>query len=245
MARHSLAPSPLTSDQPHAVRPPDRPSRRIKALLAGAALTLVALAATALIGSLGDTPGSPGTQAHAGGGDDTAVRFVPAPPGQSKLADTAWRGSPSWDRPIRPIPTRVRMPDVGVDAPVIPVGVGANGELGIPDEPRALGWWQQGAHPDGPGAVVIAGHVDTAKDGPGALFRLDQAQVGEFLILETNLGSHRYVVTDIERYAKVDLPALTFTTTGPPHLILITCGGAFNTVTHQYADNVVVSADPA
>ncbi len=136
------------------------------------------------------------------------------------------------------------MPNVGVDAPVVPVAVGGNGELGIPEQPRTLGWWQQGADPNGPGAVVIAGHVDTAEDGPGALFRLAQAQVGQTLTLDTNLGPHRYVVTGIEHYAKADLPASTFTTTGPPHLVLITCGGEFNTITRQYADNIVVSAAP-
>lgn len=215
------------------------------ALVAGAALAFITLGSTVLIESIGDTPGSPGAEAHTGGGDDATIRLAPAPPGQAAHAETVWRGSSSWDRPIRPIPTRVQMPSVGVNASVVPVQVGPNGELGIPDEPRTLGWWQQGAQPDGPGAVVIAGHVDTAQDGPGALFRLAQAQVGQPLTVETNLGPRRYVVTDVHHYAKAELPALTFTTTGPPHLVLITCGGVFNTFTHQYADNIVVSANPA
>jgi sortase family protein len=233
----------MTSDEPHPARTPDRARWRSKALVAGAALAFLTLAGTALIDSISDTPGALG--APTGRGSATTVPLAPAPPGQPTRADRVWRGSSSWDRPIWPIPTRVRMPSVGVDAAVVAVDVASNGELGIPDEPRMLGWWQQGAHPDGPGAVVIAGHVDTAKDGPGALFRLAQAQPGQPVTLETNLGPRRYVVTDIHHYAKTALPALTFTTTGPPHLVLITCGGVFNTFTHQYDDNIVVSANPA
>jgi hypothetical protein len=243
MAQRYVEPSPLTSDQPHPARAPDRPRRRTKALLAGAALVFITLAGAVLISAIRDSPGAPGDPVRTGG--DATIRLAPAPPGGAAQATTPWTGSSSWDRPIRPIPTRVRMPSVNVDASVVPVQVGSNGELGVPTEPRTLGWWQQGSYPDGPGAVVIAGHVDTAQDGPGALFHLAQAQVGQPLTVETNLGPRSYVVTAIRHYAKAQLPALTFTPTGPAHLVLITCGGVFNSLTRQYADNIVVSADPA
>jgi hypothetical protein len=210
-----------------------------------AALAVITLASTALIDSVRAVPGSRSADAHTGRGGGATVQPAPAPPGQAAATGTVWHGSASWDRPLWPIPTRVRMPSIDVNASVVPVDVGPNGELGIPEEPRTLGWWQQGAHPDSPGAVVIAGHVDTAKDGPGALYRLAQAHVGQPVTLETNFGPRNYVVTDIQHYAKAALPPLTFATTGPPHLVLITCGGVFNTLTRQYDDNIVVSANPA
>lgn len=35
-----------------------------------------------------------------------------------------------------------------------------------------------------------------------------------------------------------------FRTTGPPQLALITCGGTYDPLTHNYSDNVIVYAVP-
>jgi hypothetical protein len=58
-------------------------------------------------------------------------------------------------------------------------------------------------------------------------------------------GRHLYRVTSRRAYPKSDLRAELFTATGPPHLVLVTCGGAFDEATRRCADNVVVVADPA
>jgi hypothetical protein len=42
----------------------------------------------------------------------------------------------------------------------------------------------------------------------------------------------------------VALPPEVFAVGGPPRLVLITCGGAFDRRTRNYADNVVVVAEP-
>jgi hypothetical protein len=44
---------------------------------------------------------------------------------------------------------------------------------------------------------------------------------------------------------QAELPPEVFAAGGPPRLVLITCGGAFDRSTRHYADNVVVFADPA
>ena len=212
--------------------------------LAGAALACAVLAGEGLTST--PTAGA----GHADGaapsvGTGVGLRLEPPTPVGAAPKPAVWSSSASWDRAIRATPTSIHMPALGVDAPITPVEVRPDGELAVPDDPRIVGWWQLGAHPDEPGAVVIAGHVDTAHDGPGALFQLAWARAGQPLTVQTNLGPRRYVVTDVHHYAKADLPAHTFTATGPPHLILITCGGAFNTLTRQYADNIVVDATPA
>jgi hypothetical protein len=58
-------------------------------------------------------------------------------------------------------------------------------------------------------------------------------------------GRHLYRVTSRRAYPKSDLAAELFTATGPPHLVVVTCGGAVDEATRRYADNVVVVADPA
>jgi hypothetical protein len=67
------------------------------------------------------------------------------------------------------VPTRLRIPAIGVDAPVLPVGVQSGGGLAIPPDPADVGWWAGGGFPGQPtGAVVLAGHIDSAVSGLGA-----------------------------------------------------------------------------
>jgi hypothetical protein len=57
-------------------------------------------------------------------------------------------------------------------------------------------------------------------------------------------GPLTYRVVGRRTYAKQALPSEVFATSGPARLVLITCGGPFNTVTHHYRDNIVVYAVP-
>jgi hypothetical protein len=135
---------------------------------------------------------------------------------------------------------------VQVDAPIVPVGLQLGRDLTVPDDPHVLGWWQGAARPGSrQGSVVIDGHVDTAACGPGALFSLRQIRPGDPVVLSTNHGSWHYLVVALRSYPKVTLPAEVFTPTGPPRLVIITCGGAFNPATRQYADNIIAYALPA
>jgi hypothetical protein len=146
-----------------------------------------------------------------------------------------------------PPPVRLRLPRLNVDARVLPVSVGVDGLLGVPDNPRQLGWWSASGRPGMPsGSVVIDGHVDSAALGLGALFQLSEARPGDDVIL-TNAGgrSTRYTVVARRSYAKTSLPvAEVFAANVGPRLVLLTCGGPFDEATRHYADNIVVYAVP-
>lgn len=45
-------------------------------------------------------------------------------------------------------------------------------------------------------------------------------------------------------YDQGHLPPDLFGATGPPRLVLLTCGGAFDPLTQQYSSNVTVYATP-
>jgi hypothetical protein len=144
------------------------------------------------------------------------------------------------------IPRRLAVPSLHVDAPIVPVGVLPTGALAVPDNPQVLGWWQGRARPaSGLGGIVLDGHVDTAANGPGALFHLRELHPGDPLMLSTDHGSRRYVIAALRSYPKTDLPAEVFAPSRQPRLVIITCGGAFNHKTRQYADNIVAYAVPA
>ncbi|HSP39758.1 MAG TPA: class F sortase, partial [Frankiaceae bacterium] len=94
--------------------------------------------------------------------------------------------------------------------------------------------------------MVIDGHVDSAQRGLGAFFSLKKMHSGDEVTLTLTDGSRAaYQVYARQVYAK-DKPLSPdlFARTGPRRLVLITCGGAFDSATHHYRDNVVVLAAP-
>ena len=148
--------------------------------------------------------------------------------------------------PTQPIgatarPLRLKLPSLNVDAPVVPVSTDPRGNLAVPDDPRIVGWWENGARPSGAqGTVVLDGHVDTAEDGPGALFQLRFLEIGQPVVVTTEQGEAVYTVTANHRYHKSSLPDALFDTAGPPRIVIITCGGAFDRAAKKYSDNVVI-----
>jgi hypothetical protein len=185
--------------------------------------------------------------------EPVGIGTVPAPgataPGRAALPP--WTGLVPAEPPVeapRPTapPRRLVVAAIDVDAPVTPVGVASDHALEVPADPGVVGWWQGSAEPGSPaGSVVLAGHVDTWADGPGALFRLTALRPRDRVVVDTPVGPVDYVVEAVRRYAKAELPAEAFATAGRPRLVLITCGGDFDRRSRHYADNVVVYATPA
>jgi hypothetical protein len=142
-------------------------------------------------------------------------------------------------------PTRLRIPAIAVDAPVVPVGVAAGGTLNIPADPSVIGWWAGGGSPGQPtGTTVLVGHVDNAATGPGALFHLTDLRPGETVTLQAGGRTYQYVVRAMRAYAKAGLPAAIFSQQVAARLAIVTCGGPFNPATRHYLDNIIAYAVP-
>jgi hypothetical protein len=143
-------------------------------------------------------------------------------------------------------PVRVRVPGIGLDAAVRPVGVGTERQMRLPDDPRVLGWYRFGPAPGGGGSVVLAGHVDSRRFGVGPLAALQTIGVGERVEVLTGPGPVRtYRVDSIERFDRQALPGAVFARTGPERLRIVTCTGAFLPEAGGYQQNLVVTAVPA
>lgn len=157
---------------------------------------------------------------------------------------------------------RLVIPRLGVHARLVATGaVGKPGTatLTIPSDIHTVGWWDgkvtQGATtiktaapaPGDAGVAIIAGHVDSAAAGPGALYHLGHLEVGDRIRI---VGLHRRTTTWIVRSRprltrKASLPQALFKTTGRPRLALVTCGGPFDAATGHYRDNLIAWATPA
>lgn len=145
-------------------------------------------------------------------------------------------------------PVRVRLPSVRIDAPVAAVAIDVNnGVLGIPASIRRTGWWRDGAAPGArSGAVLIAGHVDSGRGGTGAFFRLHLTRVGDRVQVTAADGrTYTYRVVSVRDYRKSSLPISAYSSSGPARLVLVTCGGPFDSAAGHYRDNVVLTAVPA
>ncbi len=144
-----------------------------------------------------------------------------------------------------PKPVSVSLERIGVQsADVLGVGIEPNGEMEVPP-PLDVGWYEYGPSPGETGSAVLAGHI--ASEGIDGAFRyLDRMEIGDVVEVGYDDGSvTRFEVTDLVQYDKYSLPFDdVFAEEGDPQLVLITCGGDFNSEARSYEDNVVVYATP-
>lgn len=152
------------------------------------------------------------------------------------------------DAPVTAVapPARLSVPAIGVDAPIVPVGVEADGQMTVPADVGVAGWYRHGPTPGATGSAVLAGHVDSRTQGRGAFFDLDRVGVGDEVVVTDAAGDlQRWVVTGRQTIAKAELPLEeVFRRDGPARLLLITCGGSFDERSRHYRSNVVVTAEP-
>jgi hypothetical protein len=133
-------------------------------------------------------------------------------------------------------PTRLVIPRLHLSAPIDPVAVGSDRSLDVPEDAARLGWWVGSALPGSPnGAVLVAGHVDTLCNGPGALYRLESLPLGSRIDVAAGGRTVSYRAVARRSYTKSGLPAALFRPDTAAQLALVTCGGAFRN--GRYADN--------
>jgi sortase (surface protein transpeptidase) len=135
----------------------------------------------------------------------------------------------------------LRIPAIGVQTGLVPLGVGPDGALQVPTDFAVAGWYTLGPTPGEVGPAVIAGHIDSYR-GPAVFFRLGALHPGDQVRVAEQDGLVAvFRVYEVGRYAKVSFPTRrVYANTDSPELRLITCGGAFDTHTRSYRDNVVV-----
>jgi hypothetical protein len=143
------------------------------------------------------------------------------------------------------LPQRLRIPSLGVDAPVGRVGKAPDGTVEVPTRWEDVGWFDGGARPGEDGPAVLLGHVDS-KSGPAVFARLPSAAPGTVVEIAGDDGSvSRWRVDRVEEHPKTRFPTeAVYLPALHPELRLVTCGGEFDRATGHYRDNVVVYASP-
>ncbi len=182
--------------------------------------------------------GSP-TAPDGADGPDTVLAAGP----DGVAAPSARRTPPP--RPLpRSRPTSLRIRSLGVDAPVIGVGLDKDRQLETPpvDKAKLVGWYRGGATPGERGTAIAVGHRDT-RTGPAVFAALAQIKPGK--LIEAQRADGRTAVYTVDRVKVFDKTGFPDKEVyGPvrrPELRVITCGGLFSHRT-GYTSNVVVFA---
>ncbi|NKQ26538.1 class F sortase [Streptomyces galbus] len=174
---------------------------------------------------------------------DGAERHAPPQP---SAAEARAGGTDPHSAPALPPspPDRVRIPSIGVDAPLTGLRLTPGGSLEAPPAARKnlAGWYEAGTTPGETGTAVVAGHVDNA-DGPAVFYALGALRKGARIEVDRLDGSTALFTVDaVEVYRAGDFPDTKVYGAAPqPELRVITCGGGYSRDT-GYQGNVVVFA---
>ncbi len=140
--------------------------------------------------------------------------------------------------------TRIAVPAITIEAPVMDLRLDGSGQLGTPpvDNPRIVGWYEGGPAPGERGTAIVVGHRDT-RTGPAIFLNLNSLAPGNTVRVARADGRVAvFTVDKVRTYTKAEFPdGEVYGSTGRPELRLLTCGGSFDPK-KGYASNVVVFA---
>ncbi len=140
-------------------------------------------------------------------------------------------------------PVSVRAATVGMQSPLVQVGLNPDGTIEVPVAYDTAAWYRLGPIPGSLGPAVIVGHVDSYK-GPGVFFTLGAMRPGAIIdVTRADATVAHFRVDAVKSYAKNQFP--TAAVYGPidyAGLRVITCGGVFDQTTKSYESNTVVFA---
>ncbi|MET7551458.1 class F sortase [Streptomyces sp. NBC_00121] len=194
-------------------------------MLTAAALTLVC----------GCTPTAPAPKASS-----SSAAFS-TPPGTTSAAPPA-----AGRAMARSLPERLRIPLIGVDTAVMPLGLLADGEVAVPPiaAHAPAGWYDGSPTPGQTGPSVILGHVTVGRYGDGVFKQLPRLRAGDRVSVTRMDGSvATFAVDSVQTVAKTRFPTQrVYGNVDHPALRLITCGGTRVGAAGGYSDNVIVYA---
>jgi hypothetical protein len=176
----------------------------------------------------------------------TACSSDPAPPSAPSQAAISSVASPvARVAPLpRSTPIRVQIPTIGVDSPLMELGLRADGTMQVPPAAFPAGWYTGAPTPGELGPAILAGHINWAGH-LGVFSRLHELKPGDEVTVARQDGSAAvFRVVQVMEYPKTTFPTnVVYGDLDHPGLRLITCGGTLDRQAHSYDDNIVAFAD--
>ena len=143
------------------------------------------------------------------------------------------------------LPVHLRIPALGVNAPVVYVGLGLDDSMDMPKDPNDAAWFNLGPRPGENGSAVIAGHYGWKNDIPAIFDDLSRLKKGNEIYVEDDNGTTiTFIVREIRNFtSNADAKDVFGQGDGKAHLNLITCEGVWNDTDKSYPKRLVVFAD--
>ena len=172
----------------------------------------------------------------------------PPQPASAAASDTRVAAGDAAAKGVAPlpysVPDRVAIPGIQVDAPIMPVGLDADGWVDAPppEDPNLAGWFTGAVAPGEKGTAVVVGHVDN-QQGPAVFYGLGALKKGNKVEVHRQDGKTAvFEIYGIEVFEKNNFPGdRVYASKGSPELRVITCGGGFSKQ-NGYDGNVVAFA---
>lgn len=144
------------------------------------------------------------------------------------------------------LPVRLRIPEASVDASIETVGIDSDGVMEAPVGGKNVGWFQFGSRPGEMGSAVMDGHFGQWKNGEGSVFDdLSILGPGDRVFVDDDTGkTHTFVVRESREYdPSADAREVFDADDAKSHLNLITCEGAWDSISKSYSKRLVVFTD--
>jgi LPXTG-site transpeptidase (sortase) family protein len=131
------------------------------------------------------------------------------------------------------------IPSIGLQAPIIKVGINKKGEMDVPDgKTNNVGWYKDGTKPGQLGSAVLDAHVYAA------FKKLKNVRAGDAVYVKNENGENlKFIVEKTEVTPLEEVSAsLLFNRTDKARLNLITCAGTYISSRGTYDKRLIVYA---
>lgn len=137
----------------------------------------------------------------------------------------------------------VAIPALGIEAPIVKVGVGMTGEMVVPRNAGDVAWLDQGPYPGQTKNVVLAGHISWNRVR-GAFAKIGDLGVGDQVVVSMDGKDRTFEVKwNCAFPFDSDFAEQIMGKTLEPSITLITCGGTFDPRQGTHNQRIVVRAE--
>ncbi len=144
-----------------------------------------------------------------------------------------------------PIPTNgvVKLPSIGVEAPIFRVGIDAESKMVVPRNARDVAWLDRGGIPGYTNNVVLAGHIAYSRVA-GSFSRIGTLREGDVIEIKIGAKHLKYrVVWNCLFGRNTDRADQIMGYTDEPSLTLISCGGGWDAGARTHSGRIAVRAE--
>ncbi len=141
-------------------------------------------------------------------------------------------------------PSRLVIPDLGVNASMESRGLTADNAVDVPKSLWTVSWFNKSSKPGSPGPAMIVGHYSS--HGRAVFAHLNKIKPGQKIVVRDDQNqAFVFAVKSIDTYPQAEVPMaeLLGDKQSKPRLVLITCGGTYIKGARDFTDRTVVRAE--